>query len=119
MGRKNRDQKDKRDHGLPMASMGVMDILPAIIGRGIEVTRSGEAVTIPVGPAKLMIPSGISASVESNEEGIVFEFGVQRPTIRLPFIGRIWPVAVDAVRLEGDTLTIELDGWKDYQIKVL
>lgn len=118
MGRK-RERKEKQDHGLPMASMSAGDMIPMLIGRGVSITRSGEATVIPVGPAKLSIPDSVSATIESDGGDIVFDFTQGNPSIRLPFIGRIWPVVVEGMRLSGDTLTIELDGWKDYQIKVL
>ena len=40
------------------------------------------------------------------------------PHILLPVIGKLWPVNIVRMRLEGDLLTVELDGWSDYQIHV-
>lgn len=119
MGRRKREQ-DLQEHGLPVGAVSQSDMIGMLIGSGISISRSGPAATIPVGGrVNLSIPAGMRAAVESTEDGLYFDIIEGNPTIRLPLIGKVWPVVVQGLRLSGDTLTIELDGWKDYSIKVL
>lgn len=41
-----------------------------------------------------------------------------RPQIKLPIIGWLWPIGIESLRLEVDTLTVGLDGWADYVMKI-
>ena len=122
MGRRKRDDPDREivDHELPVGSMSQADMIVMLIGSGISISRSGPAATIPVGGrVNLSIPAGMAATVEATEDGLYFDITEGNPSIKLPLIGKVWPVVVEGLRLSGDTMTIELDGWKDYQIKVL
>ncbi len=41
-----------------------------------------------------------------------------QPQIKLPLIGWFWPIGIESLRLEGDLLTVGLNGWEDYSMKV-
>lgn len=115
-----RDRKAKREHDVPMGTVTQADILPLLIGDGITLTRSGPDVTVPLGgKVALVIPSGMQVSASHSGDETILSVDEGNPVIRLPWVGRLWPIKVDGMRLSGDTLTVELDGWKDYQIKVL
>lgn len=115
-----RDRESKREHDVPMGTVNQADILPLLIGDGITLTRSGPDVTVPLGgKVALVIPSGMQVSASHSGDETILSIDEGNPVIRLPWVGRLWPIKVDGMRLSGDTLTVELDGWKDYQIKVL
>ena len=38
--------------------------------------------------------------------------------IKLPLIGWFWPIGIESLTLAGDMLTVGLDGWTDYTMKV-
>lgn len=41
-----------------------------------------------------------------------------QPQIRLPFIGWIWPIGVESLRIDGNRLTVGLNGWEDYTMEI-
>lgn len=115
-----RGREPKREHDVPMGAVNQADILPLFIGDGLTLTRSGPDVTVPLGgKVALVIPSGMQVSASHSGDETVLSIEAGNPVVRLPWIGRLWPIKVEGMRLSGDTLTVELDGWKDYQIKVL
>jgi len=115
-----RDREPKREHDVPMGAVNQSEILPLLIGDGLTLTRSGPDVTVPLGgKVALVIPSGMQVSASHSGDEMILSIEAGNPVIRLPWIGRLWPIKVEGMRLSGDTLTVELDGWKDYQIKVL
>lgn len=115
-----RDRKEKREHDVPMGAVNQSDLIPLILGDGVSINRSGPAVSIPVGGGvQFIVPAGMQAEARQEGGESVIEITEGNPTIRLPWVGRIWPIKVDGMRLSAGMLTVELDGWKDYQIKVL
>lgn len=115
-----RDREPKREHAVPIGTVNQAEILPLLIGDGLTLTRSGPEVTIPLGnKVALVMPSGMQISASHSGDEMILSIEAGNPVIRLPWIGRLWPIKVEGMRLSGDTLTVELDGWKDYQIKVL
>lgn len=115
-----RDRREKRDHGVPMGAVNQSDLIPLILGNGVSINRSGPAVSIPVGGGvQFIVPAGMQAEARQEGGESVIEITAGNPTIRLPWVGRIWPIKVDGLRMSDGMLTVELDGWKDYSIKVL
>lgn len=117
---RRRDRKEKREHDVPMGAVNQSDLIPLILGDGVTVNRSGPAVSIPVGGGvQFIVPAGMQAEARQEGGESVISITAGNPTIRLPWVGRIWPIKVDGMRLSAGMLTVELDGWKDYQIRVL
>jgi len=115
-----RDRREKRDHDVPMGAVNQSDLIPLILGNGVSINRSGPAVSIPVGGGvQFIVPAGMQAEARQEGGESVIEITAGNPTIRLPWVGRIWPIKVDGLRMSDGMLTVELDGWKDYQIRVL
>lgn len=109
----------KRKHDLPPGSIDQKTLALLVLGDGITVIRSGPEATIPVGyGVKVMIPVGVEMRASREGEAVVVKSHGKAPYILLPVIGRLWTVGIVGMRLVGDTLTIELDGWTDYVVKI-
>lgn len=115
-----RDRREKRDHGVPMGAVNQSDIFPLVVGDGISLERSGPEISIPLGyRASLIVPAGMRVNAVQDGGETVVEIISGNPTVKLPLIGKLWPIRVEGFRLSDGMLTVELDGWKDYQIRVL
>lgn len=118
-----RDRKEKKNHDLVgvTASIPGAEILPLIIGDETTINRrSSTEQKIPLGyGANLVIPGEVSLSITQEGSETVAEFTEGTPKVLLPVLRKLWPVGVERLRLANGMLTVELDGWKDLQIKVL
>lgn len=118
-GKKN---KEKRDHDLVnlVGQASETDILGTVIGEGISIRRTALIeVKIPLGyGANLIVPPDVEFRVTKSGEETVAEAVKGNPKVLLPVLRKLWPVSVERMRLSGDTLVVEMDGWKDLTIKV-
>lgn len=111
--------KRKRAHNLPAGSISSKALTLMMIGDGLRLTRTGPESKIPVGyGVSIVIPQGMTLAGSKDGEAVIVTAESGAPHILLPVIGRLWPVNIVRMRLEGDLLTIELDGWSDYQVHV-
>jgi len=55
---------------------------------------------------------------EPLSDGFRLRFTDDQPQIRLPLIGWVWPIEIESVELNGDTLKLGLNGWDDLELKV-
>lgn len=118
-----RDRKEKKNHDLVglTASIPGAEILPLILGDETTINRrSSTEQKIPLGyGAVLTIPGESSLTIRQEGEETVAEFTSGTPQVLLPVLRRLWPVGVERLRLREGMLTVELDGWKDIQVRVL
>lgn len=118
-----RDRKEKKNHDLVglTASIPGAEILPLILGDETTINRrSATEQKIPLGyGAVLTIPGESSLTIRQEGEETVAEFTSGTPQVLLPVLRRLWPVGVERLRLREGMLTVELDGWKDIQVRVL
>lgn len=112
-------KKKKRAHNLPAGSISSKALTLMMIGDGLRLTRTGPETKIPVGyGVSIVIPRGMTLVGYKDGEVVIVTAESGAPHILLPVIGKLWPVNIVRMRLEGDLLTVELDGWSDYQIHV-
>ena len=115
-------KRRKRDHDLVgvVSTVPGAELLPMILGEETTVRRRASGETkLPLGyGASLVIPAETELSASSTGDVTIVTVVAGAPKVLLPVLRRLWPVSVQRMRLSGDTLTIELDGWKDLTIKV-
>ncbi len=116
-------KREKKNHDLVgvTASIPGAEILPLILGDETTINRrSSTEQKIPLGyGAVLTIPGETSLTIRQSGDETVAEFTSGAPQVLLPVLRRLWPVGVDRLRLREGMLTVELDGWKDIQVRVL
>ena len=116
-------KREKKNHDLVgvTASIPGAEILPLILGDETTINRRSAAEQkIPLGyGAVLTIPGESSLTIRQEGDETVAEFTSGAPQVLLPVLRRLWPVGVDRLRLREGMLTVELDGWKDIQVRVL
>lgn len=110
----------KKDHDLPVGSLSEMQVLPYLIGDGVTLRRSGPAIELPLGLKGLTftIPEGVEILIRKDGSGYVAEILAGQPFIKLPVLRNLYPVKVEKLRLIHNLLTVELDGWRDYTIRI-
>jgi hypothetical protein len=112
-------RKTKRKHNLPPGSIDQKTLAFMVIGDGLKLTRVGPEVKVSVGyGVSIVMPKGMVLAGSKDGESVVAKVEQGAPYILLPVIGRLWPVGIIGMRLDGDLLTVELDGWADYQVKI-
>lgn len=111
--------KKKRKHNVPAGSIDSRTLSLMAVGDGLRLTRVGPEVKIPAGyGVSVVFPKGLVLAGSKEGEVIVVKVEAGTPYILLPFIGKLWPVGIIGMRLEGDLLTVELDGWTDYEMRI-
>lgn len=117
-----RDRKEKKSHDLVGVTGSIQgaDILPLLIGDETTINRRASTEQkIPLGyGANLIVPAEIVIQISHQGSETVAEFSEGSPKVLLPVLRRLWPVGVDRLRLSEGMLTVELDGWKDIQVRV-
>lgn len=111
--------KKKRKHNLPAGTVDNRALALLVVGDGLKLTRVGPEVKIPVGyGVTIVFPKGMALAGSKVGESIYVKVEAGAPYILLPVIGKLWPVGIIGMKLEGDLLTVELDGWTDYEVKI-
>lgn len=112
-------RKAKRRHNVPPGAIDSRSLAKLVIGDGLSIGRSGPESKIYVGyGVSIVLPKNVQLECRAKDGVFHVTASTGAPYILLPVVGKLWPIGIIAAHLDGDLLTVELDGWTDYQVKI-